>query len=242
MRAINDLKLIGAISAAPTLQNRSGTHVMEGTVTMETVINGRSRTTYVPFVVVGKPARRLFQRVGTGSIVNLSGVARQERWTGTDDQEHERIRFLALRAEVIGGAGTVTNGEYGPHLIGGKNAVTIGGNIVAAPIAKRVKVGDENVLVAEFSIALNETYERNGVRVSRVSYLPVTAWREQAEAALSMGKGQPVMIDGAVFGENYTDKKGQKKSTLRFEAVDIYPVEAPAAVIQMDAPLPVASD
>ena len=149
--------------------------------------------------------------------------------------EHERLRFVVLRNEVIGDAGPVTPGKNGPHLTGGKNAVTIGGNLTTAPVMKTVKVGEENVLVAEFSVALNETYTKDGEPVKRVSYLDVTAWRDLAEKAQGMSKGQAVTIDGAVFGENYTAKDGQKKSTLKFEATAIFAVEAPAA-------LPVASD
>lgn len=229
MKAILATSLIGSLARALTLKTVSDTDIAEGTLAMDSVHNGRTLTNYVPVVFVGPAARSTFERTHAGSVLSIQGVPRQEKWEGKDGGKRSRVRIQALRTEVLtGDFATVTDRAGGSRLAQGVNQVTLGGRLVATPELRETPSGD---YVTDFSIALNEKYRtRSGAEKERVSFVEVTAWKELAEMVAALPKGTPLTILGAAVSESWTDKEGQKRSALKFEAGSIFQVQPPESV------------
>jgi single-strand DNA-binding protein len=92
------------------------------------------------------------------------------------------------------------------------NMVTIGGYLTRDPEIRYVPSG---AAVANFSIALNETYtKKNGEKVDKVVFVDVTAWEKTAELVGEyLSKGSGVVIVGKLTMEEWDDKNGGGKRT-----------------------------
>ncbi|ASN83321.1 single-stranded DNA-binding protein [Deinococcus ficus] len=226
MKAILAATLIGTLVRPLTLRTIGTTDIAEGTLAMDSVQNGRTLTNYVPVVLIGAAARRVFDRTTAGSVLSIQGAPRQEKWEDAEGGKRSRMRIQALRTEVLSGDfATVTDQGGGQRLAQGVNEVTLGGNLVATPEVRYTPGGDA---VTTFSLALNEKFRtrKNEVK-ERVSFVDVTAWKDLAEFMATLPKGTPLTVLGAAVSESWTDKDGQKRSALKFEASRIFQVQPP---------------
>ena len=89
------------------------------------------------------------------------------------------------------------------------------GNLTKDPTLRKVKVGDAEVSVCNFYIAVNEGYgERR-----KTWYPRVTCWREQAEVmAKYLTKGSKVMVRGTVTAQPWKAQDGSLRATLEVTA------------------------
>jgi single-strand DNA-binding protein len=92
------------------------------------------------------------------------------------------------------------------------NTVTIGGYLTRDPEIRYIPSGDA---VANFSIALNESYtKKGGEKVEKVVFVDVTAWSKTAELVGEyLSKGSGVVIIGKLTMEEWDDKNTGKKRT-----------------------------
>lgn len=242
MKAILATTLIGTLARALTIKTVGTTDIAEGTLAMDSIQNGRTLTNYIPVVFVGAAARRVFDRTTAGSVLSVQGAPRQEKWENAEGEKRSRVRIQALRTEVLSGDfATVVDRAGGTRLAQGVNQVTLGGNLVATPEVRYTPGGDA---VTDFSLALNEKYttRKNEVK-ERVSFVEVTAWKELAEFVATLPKGTPLTVLGAAVSESWTDKDGQKRSVLKFEAGSIFQVQPPEGrAAQPDAHEPISDE
>ena len=82
-------------------------------------------------------------------------------------------------------------------------------------------MGGDN-LVADFSIAINESYtdKASGEKKEKVVYLDCSAWGGLAKVARDYcHKGKAVLIEGKLEQSSWEDKEtGQKRSKIRVQA------------------------
>jgi len=77
------------------------------------------------------------------------------------------------------------------------------------------QVGDDKQ-VANFSVACNRTYTKNGEKTNDVQYIRVECWGRLAETANKyLGKGKNVHVQGEVRTDKYTDKEGNTRYTTK---------------------------
>lgn len=238
MLAKNTVRTIGALTRPGTLTHKGpmNTAIFEATVAMTTTVNDRPHTAYVPVYAVGPAAERLFANTVAGSTVTLDGVVRQEKWTAAGIKR-SRTRVHVLRSEVLQGGTLLTDQGGGYRLAeGGLNAVVLGGNLVSVATLRNTKTDGTGDPVCDFSVALNSSYRNGkGEKIETVDYVDVVAWRDLATQVASLPKGAAVLIEGAIVSESWTDKGGQKRSALKFQATKLDVVIAPVQTAPVSA-------
>jgi len=88
------------------------------------------------------------------------------------------------------------------------NKITIVGNVGNDPQLKAF----EQTKVAEFSIAVNESYtDRNGQRIERTDWFRAGVWGNRADVIMNyVKKGSQIMIEGKLNVRTYVDPTTQK--------------------------------
>ncbi len=87
------------------------------------------------------------------------------------------------------------------------NKTILGGRLTADPELKQTPAG---VSVAQFSIAVNRKYSKDGQQ--QTDFFNVTAWRGTAEfISRYFGKGSSICIIGSIENRSWTDQNGQKR-------------------------------
>lgn len=101
------------------------------------------------------------------------------------------------------------------------NTVNVVGNITRDP---ELRYTPNGASVANFSIAWNRRYERNGEQVEEVSYFDVTCWGTLADnVASSLVKGNRVMVTGRLDQRSWENQNGEKRSKIEITADDVAP-------------------
>lgn len=90
------------------------------------------------------------------------------------------------------------------------NKVILIGNVGKDPEVRHL---DNNVSVANFSLATSETYTaKNGEKVTTTEWHNIVLWRGLATVAEKyIRKGRQVYIEGRIRTRSYDDKDGQKR-------------------------------
>lgn len=83
-------------------------------------------------------------------------------------------------------------------------------------------VGENNVKVANFTIAVDRSYKSKNENEPTADFIPVQVWRKKAEFAEKyFGKGKQVYVSGRLETYSYDNREGQKVYAFRLDAVDI---------------------
>ena len=89
--------------------------------------------------------------------------------------------------------------------------ITLTGRLTADPEVRAV--GDENVKVANFSLANNDSDKSEG------EFYEVCCWDKLADFAEKyLKKGVKIIINGTFNNERYTDKEGKPRVRFRITA------------------------
>lgn len=101
----------------------------------------------------------------------------------------------------------------------GVNKVILIGNLGADPEMKYLEGGS---VVARFNIATSETYTRNGERITQTEWHRIELWDNLAKIAEQyLHKGDTAYIEGKIRTEEWQDKEGNNRSTMRIRATNL---------------------
>ena len=98
-----------------------------------------------------------------------------------------------------------------------RSTVTLSGNVVTDVVLRSTSAGP----VANFRLAVTDTWwdKRAERYAERVTYLQVSAWRQLGEhVAVSLAKGQPVVVVGRLRQREYDDRDGVHRSVIEVDA------------------------
>jgi len=96
------------------------------------------------------------------------------------------------------------------------NRLVINGRLVRDASLKYTNSG---FAVCEFDIAVNKEYLKDGEKIKTVSYFPVVLWGKLGEAISGyLTKGKQITVDGEIKQEQWHDKEGKKRSTIKIIA------------------------
>jgi single-strand DNA-binding protein len=98
------------------------------------------------------------------------------------------------------------------------NRVVIVGNVCRDPELRATPSGQQ---VCDVSVAVNEKWDdKSGTTQERVTFVDVTMWGKTAETFCRWKKkGDPVLVEGRLQQDNWTDKEsGKKRSKLKVQA------------------------
>jgi len=88
------------------------------------------------------------------------------------------------------------------------------------------RMGASGVPVANFSIAVDRRFTKQGEE-RKADFFNVVVFRERAEfVSRYFGKGKPILVEGALENDNYTDRNGVMRYTCRVVADNVYFVES----------------
>ena len=101
------------------------------------------------------------------------------------------------------------------------NTVNIIGNVTRDPELRYTPSGAS---VANFSVAWNRRYERNGQQVEEVSFFDIVCWGTLADnVSASLTKGTRVMVVGRLDQRSWETPQGEKRSKIEITADDVAP-------------------
>lgn len=101
------------------------------------------------------------------------------------------------------------------------NSVTIVGNLTRDP---ELRYTPNGAAVANFSVAWNRRYERNGEQVEDVSYFDVTCWGSLADnVSASLQRGMRVVVSGQLDQRSWDTPDGQRRNKVEVKADDVAP-------------------
>ena len=96
------------------------------------------------------------------------------------------------------------------------NKITIVGYLGRDPEIRYTPAGDA---VCSFSVATTEKKKEGG---DETTWFRITTWRRQAEVANQyLSKGKQVYIEGRLRTNEYTDRDGNKRTSLEVTATDM---------------------
>ena len=95
------------------------------------------------------------------------------------------------------------------------NKAILIGNIGTSPEIKTLESGHT---VANFTMATNRNYQKNGEWETETQWHNVTAWRQLAERCSELEKGMMVYVEGEIKYRKYVDNDGKEKWTTNIEA------------------------
>ncbi len=101
------------------------------------------------------------------------------------------------------------------------NRVILLGNITRDPELRSTPGGKQ---VCDISVAVNETWQdQSQTTQERTTFVDVTCWGKLAEMVCRWKKkGDPVLVEGALAADNWTDKEtGKKRSKLKVVAARV---------------------
>lgn len=102
----------------------------------------------------------------------------------------------------------------------GFNKVTIAGNLTKDP---EIRYTTSGTAIASFRVAINHSYTtKDGEKRDEVLFIEVNAWRKLADICNNyLKKGSPVLVDGRLKENKWTDNDGRERSKMFIEASDI---------------------
>ncbi len=100
------------------------------------------------------------------------------------------------------------------------NKITLMGYLGRDPETRTLPSGSK---VVDFSVATSEpTKDKEGNQIELTTWFRVEAWDRLADVAEQyLKKGDPVYIEGRLRMEEYTDREGKQRTTLRVRALDL---------------------
>jgi single-strand DNA-binding protein len=101
----------------------------------------------------------------------------------------------------------------------GVNKVILIGNLGADPEMKYLEGG---AVIARFNIATSESYTKNGEKVTNTEWHRIELWDNLAKIAEQyLKKGDTAYIEGKIRTEEWQDKEGNNRTTLRIRGTNI---------------------
>lgn len=94
------------------------------------------------------------------------------------------------------------------------NKVIIVGNLTRDP---EVRVTPQGLTICKLALAVNRNYRTaNGEDQEETTYVDVDAFGKPAEIiAKYMGKGRPLLVEGRLKTDSWTNQAGEKRSKLK---------------------------
>lgn len=225
-RGFNSVQLIGTLTQAPEMKyTAGGLAILELNLAGSDKIIGndgqpRDLAWYQRASVFGKQAEYLSEQLSLGTPVFVEGRLNYRTWEDQSGQKRSSLGVNATRVEALTqgprkGDATVTDARGQERLVNALNQVMVIGNLTGNAELRYTPSGDA---VTRFGIAVNEQYrDRNGQDQESVHFVEINVWRELAEAAAELAKGDAVFVVGRLTRDSWTDKEGTKQYKDKLE-------------------------
>lgn len=241
-RGLNQVFLIGTLTARPDMRYTPGGLAIldlslagQDTLTDET---GQEREVpwYHRVRLLGRQAEMWGDVLEKGTPLFVEGRLEYRQW----EKEGEKRSELVVRADFIDplegrGRETQEDARGQPRLRRALNQVILMGNLTRDPDLRYTPQG---TAVVRLGLAVNERRSRQGERApasrsepreERTHFVEVQAWRELAEWAGELRKGDGLLVIGRLVNDSWTSSSGERRFQTRVEALRLeHPTRGPA--------------
>lgn len=225
-RGLNAVYLVGTLVQAPELRyTPGGLAILELNLAGNDHVIGdderqRELAWYHRVTAFGAQAEALANQLQEGSPVFVEGRLNYRTWESQEGQKRSALDVNAQRVDLLtlgtrGTDATVVDARGQHRLKDALNQVMIVGNLTRDA---ELRYTPNGAAVTRFSVAVNERFRgRGGDEQERTHYVDVNVWRELAEAAGELKRGDPVFVIGRLVNDSWTDKEGNRRFTTRLE-------------------------
>lgn len=232
MRNVASIKLTGSVVKRDERTTPGGLLII--TLTVAGDYPNRDGSKRIPYYqqveLLGGYAEYMRDQVGVGAHVTVLGSLKQSRWESADGGKRSSVEITVDSIAPLAGVfSTVTDKKGQVRLTDGQNSATLLGNLTRDAELRYTPNGKA---VTNISIAVN-TRTKDG---EHVSYYDITAWDELAEQVAALKKGAPILVEGPLNNESWTDNEGNTRYRTRFEAFTLHPIRRPAGAGKTDDP------
>lgn len=224
-RGLNRVTLVGTLTQDPELRyTAGGLAVLELNLAGNDVLTDEQGQTREPawyhrVKLLGKSAEFWGDTLKAGMALFVEGRLEYRSWE-QDGQKKSSLDIRADRMEVVSLEGkrgqlTVTDARGQERLKDGLNHVMLVGNLTRDP---ELRYTPQGTAVTRLSLAVNEKFTtRQGGDQEKVHYVEAQAWRELAEFAAELKKGDGAFLIGRLVNDSWTAQDGTRRYTTRVE-------------------------
>ncbi|WP_337870501.1 single-stranded DNA-binding protein [Meiothermus sp.] len=224
-RGLNRVTLVGTLTQDPELRyTAGGLAVMELNLAGNDVVTDEQGQTREPawyhrVKLLGKSAEFWGDTLKAGMALFVEGKLEYRSWE-QDGQKKSSLEIRADRMEIVSlegkrGQVTVTDARGQERLKDGLNHVMLVGNLTRDP---ELRYTPQGTAVTRLSLAVNEKFTtRQGGDQEKVHYVEAQAWRELAEFAAELKKGDGAFLMGRLVNDSWTAQDGTRRYTTRVE-------------------------
>ena len=224
-KGLNRVYLIGSVTQTPELRyTPGGLAVLEVTVAGNDQIVDEAGTPrelawYHRVKMFGRYAELLADQLAAGTPVFVEGRLDYRSWEAEGGRRSAldvRVdRIEPLNPEGKGDDLTVTDARGQERLRAGLNQVTLIGNLTRDP---ELRYTPQGTAVTRMGLAVNERFTTRAGEQEKTRFIEVQAWRDLAEWAASLKKGDGVLTIGRLVNDSWTTQTGERRFTTRVEA------------------------
>ncbi|WP_027883298.1 single-stranded DNA-binding protein [Meiothermus rufus] len=224
-RGLNRVTLVGTLTQDPELRyTAGGLAVMELNLAGNDLVTDEQGQTREPawyhrVKLLGKSAEFWGDTLKAGMALFIDGKLEYRAWE-QEGQKRSALEIRADRMEVVSlegkrGQVTVTDARGQERLREGLNQVMLVGNLTRDP---ELRYTPQGTAVTRLAIAVNEKImTRQGGEQEKVHYIEAQAWRELAEFAAELKKGDAAFLMGRLVNDSWTAQDGTRRYTTRVE-------------------------
>jgi len=224
-RGLNRVTLVGTLTQDPEMRyTAGGLAVMELNLAGNDVVTDEQGQTrelawYHRIKLLGKSAEYWGDTLKAGMALYVEGKLEYRSWE-QEGQKKSSLEIRADRMEVVSlegkrGQVTVTDARGQERLKDGLNHVMLVGNVTRDP---ELRYTPQGTAVTRLSLAVNEKFTtRQGGDQEKVHYVEAQAWRELAEFAAELKKGDGAFLIGRLVNDSWTAQDGTRRYTTRVE-------------------------
>ncbi|WP_299425518.1 single-stranded DNA-binding protein [uncultured Meiothermus sp.] len=224
-RGLNRVTLVGTLTQDPELRyTAGGLAVMELNLAGNDVVTDEQGQTREPawyhrIKLLGKSAEFWGDTLKAGMALFVEGKLEYRSWE-QEGQKKSSLEIRADRMEIVSlegkrGQVTVTDARGQERLKDGLNHVMLVGNLTRDP---ELRYTPQGTAVTRLSLAVNEKFTtRQGGDQEKVHYVEAQAWRELAEFAAELKKGDGAFLIGRLVNDSWTAQDGTRRYTTRVE-------------------------
>ena len=233
-RGLNQVFLIGTLTARPDMRYTPG-----GLAILDLNLAGQDAFTdesgqerEVPWYhrvrLLGRQAEMWGDLLEKGQLIFVEGRLEYRQW----EKDGEKRSEVQVRAEFIDplegrGRETLEDARGQPRLRRALNQVILMGNLTRDPDLRYTPQG---TAVVRLGLAVHERRRgQEAVNAERTHFLEVQAWRELAEWASELRKGDGLLVIGRLVNDSWTSSSGERRFQTRVEALRLErPTRGPA--------------
>ncbi|MDT7919449.1 MAG: single-stranded DNA-binding protein [Meiothermus sp.] len=224
-RGLNRVTLVGTLTQDPELRyTPGGLAVMDLNLAGNDIVTDEQGQTREPawyhrIKLLGKSAEFWGDTLKAGMALFVDGRLEYRSWE-QDGQKKSSLDIRADRMEIVSlegkrGQVTITDARGQERLKDGYNHVMLVGNLTRDP---ELRYTPQGTAVTRLSLAINEKYTtRQGGEQEKVHYVEAQAWRELAEYAAELKKGDGAFLIGRLVNDSWTAQDGTRRFTTRVE-------------------------